>query len=127
MSVNLESRSGHRTGKGQFPFQSQREAIAYNVLTAIKLCSFHMLTILCSKFFKLGFSSTWTKNFQIYKLSFKRAKEPEIKLPAFFGSWNKQWSYRETSTSASFSCHTLNSHLLPILHMAMYIIKVKRH
>ena len=29
---------------------------------------FHMLAILCSKSFKLGFSSTWTENFQIYKL-----------------------------------------------------------
>ena len=25
VSVDLESRSGHRTGKGQFPFQSQRK------------------------------------------------------------------------------------------------------
>ena len=30
-----------------------------------QLCSFHMLIRLCSKSFKLGFSSTWTKNFQV--------------------------------------------------------------
>ena len=34
----------------------------------------HMLAKLCSKSFKLGFSSTGTKNFQIYKLGFKEAE-----------------------------------------------------
>ena len=33
------------------------------------------------KSFKLGFSSTWTKNFQMYKLDLKKAEEPEIKVP----------------------------------------------
>ena len=49
--------SGHRTGKGQFSFQSQR-AMPKNVQTTVQLHSFHMLTRLCSKSFKLGFSST---------------------------------------------------------------------
>ena len=35
--------SGHRTGKGQFSFQSQRRAMPKNVLTTAQLCSFHML------------------------------------------------------------------------------------
>ena len=38
------------------------------------------------KSFKLGFSSTWTENFQMYKLDFEKAEEPEIKLPTFVGS-----------------------------------------
>ena len=38
------------------------------------------------KSFKLGFSSTWTKNFQMYKLDLEKAEEPEIKLPASAGS-----------------------------------------
>ena len=49
-----------------------------------------MLTKLCSKFFKLGFSSMWTDNFQIYNLGFQEAEEPEIKLPTFIGSTKKQ-------------------------------------
>ena len=49
--------SGHRTGKGQFSFQSQRRAMAKNGQTTIQLCSFHILARLCSKSFKLGFSS----------------------------------------------------------------------
>ena len=35
--------SGHRTGKGEFSFQSQRRAMPKNVQTTVHLCSFHML------------------------------------------------------------------------------------
>ena len=39
-----------------------------------------------SKFSKPGFNSTWTENFQMFKLDSKKAEEPEIKLPASAGS-----------------------------------------
>ena len=39
----------------------------------------------------------------MYKLRFKEAEEPEIKLPTFVGSWTKQGSYRKTSNSASLT------------------------
>ena len=35
--------SGHRTGKGQFSFQSQRKAMPKNAQTTAQLHSFHML------------------------------------------------------------------------------------
>ena len=35
--------SGHRTGKGQFPFQSQRKAMLKNTQTTTQLYSSHML------------------------------------------------------------------------------------
>ena len=35
--------SGHRTGKGQFSFQSQRKAMPKKVQTTVQLHSFHML------------------------------------------------------------------------------------
>ena len=35
--------SGHRTGKGQFSFQSQRKAMPKNSQTTAQLCSSHML------------------------------------------------------------------------------------
>ena len=37
---------------------------------------FHMLLVemLCSKSFKLGLNSTWTKNFQMYKLGLEKGK-----------------------------------------------------
>ena len=51
-----------RSGRGQFSFQFQRKAMPKNVQTTIQLCSFHMLARFCSKSFRLGLSSTWTKN-----------------------------------------------------------------
>ena len=41
------------------------------------LHSFCMLIQLRSKSFKLGFISIWTENFQLYKLHFTEAEEPE--------------------------------------------------
>ena len=46
--------------KGQCSFQSQRKAMPKNVPNTVQLRSFHMLARLCSKSFKLGFSSTWS-------------------------------------------------------------------
>ena len=41
-------------------------------------------TRLCSKSFKLVFSSTWTKNFQKNRLRLKKEEEQETKSPTFF-------------------------------------------
>ena len=49
--------SGHRTGKGQFSFQSQRKSMTKNVQTTAQLHSSHMLVKSCSKFSKPGFSN----------------------------------------------------------------------
>ena len=54
-----------------------------------------MLAKLCSKSLKLGFSNTWTKNFQMYKLNSEGAEEPQIKLSTFIESWRKQGSFRK--------------------------------
>ena len=43
MPANLENSSGHRTGKGQFSFQSQRKAMPKNAQTTTQLHSFHTL------------------------------------------------------------------------------------
>ena len=65
-------RSGHRPGKVQFSFQSQRKAMSKNVQITMQLLSFHMLARLCSKSFKLGFSNMWPENFHMYKLDWER-------------------------------------------------------
>ena len=70
---------GHRAGKGQFSFQPQRKAMPKNIQITIQLDSFHMLARLCSKSFKLCFRSMCTKNFQMYKVDFKKAEKPEVK------------------------------------------------
>ena len=78
--------SGYRVGKGQFLLHSPRKLIPKNVQTPAQMLSFHTLAKKCSKFFKLGFNSTRTKNFQMVKLDLEKAEEPEIKLATFAGS-----------------------------------------
>ena len=92
--------SGHRTGKGQFSFRSQRKAMPKNAQMTAQLHSSHMLVKHCSKFSKPGFSNTCTANFQMFKLVLEKAEEPEIKLPTSVGSLKKQESSRKTSISA---------------------------
>ena len=48
-----------------------------------------------SKFSKLGFNSTWTMNFQMFKLDLEKAEEPEIKLPTSTGSSKKQEEFQK--------------------------------
>ena len=50
------------------------------------LHSFHTLAKKCSRFSKPDFNSTWTMNFQLFKLDLEKAEEPEIKLPTSDGS-----------------------------------------
>ena len=87
--------SSHRTGKCQFSFQSQRKAMPKNVQTIAQLPWFHTLARLCSKSFKIGFSSMWTESFQMYKLDFEKAEEPEIKLPTYSGSLKKTREFQK--------------------------------
>ena len=92
--------SGHRTGKGQFSFQSQRKAMPKNAQTTAQLHSSHTLAKYCSKYPKPGFSNTQTMNFQMFKLDLEKAEEPEIKLPPSTGPLGKQESYWKTFISA---------------------------
>ena len=62
--------------------------------------SSHTLAKWCSKFSKPGFNSMCTVNFQMFKLDFKKAEEPEIKLLTSNESSKKHESSRKTSTSA---------------------------
>ena len=55
------------------------------------------------KILQLSFNSTWTKNFQMFKLDFKKAEEQEIKLPTSTGSQKKQENSRKISTFASLT------------------------
>ena len=82
--------SGHRTGKGQFSFQSQRKAKSKNVQTTPQLHSSHMLAKYCSKFSKPGFYSMRTMNFQMFKLDLEKAEEQEIKL-------QHPWDHKEST------------------------------
>ena len=74
MSANLENCSGHRTGKGQFSFQSQRKAMTKNVHPTTQLHSSHTLKKWCSKFSKTGFNSMWIVKLQMFKLDLESQK-----------------------------------------------------
>ena len=102
MPVNMEN-SAVITGLENVSFHYNPKEGQCHILTTIQLCSFHMLVRLCSKSFKLGFSSSWPENFQMCKLGFKEVEEPEIKPSKSFGSWRKQESSRKKSNPASLT------------------------
>ena len=77
-----------------------KETMSKNAQTLLQLHSFHMLERLCSKSFKLSFSNTWTKNFQMCKPDLEKAGKPEIKFPTSVGSEKKQGNYQKSSNSA---------------------------
>ena len=100
MPANLENSAVATTRKGQFSFKSQRKAMPKSVHTTAQLHSSQMLAKKYSKFSKPGFNSTWTMNFQIFKMDLEKAVKLEIKLPTSVGWQKKQESSSETSTSA---------------------------
>ena len=95
-----KTHSGHRTGKGQFSFQSQKkgngkECSNYHKIALISHASKVMLKILQARL-----QQYVNHEFLMFKLVLEKAEEPEIKLPTSSGSWKKQESSRKTSTSA---------------------------
>ena len=69
-----------------------KECSNYHTIALISHASKVML-----KFSKPGFNSTWTVNFQMFKLVLEKAEESEIKLPTSAVSSKKQESSRKTS------------------------------
>ena len=92
--------SGHRTGKGQFSFQSQRKAMPKNAQTTAQLHSSHMLSKVILKILQARLQQYVNRELPDIQAGFRKAEEPEIKLPTSAGSWKKQESSRKTSISA---------------------------
>ena len=93
--------SGHKTGKGRSSSPNSRRVVPKNVLAIRQLHSSHVLVRSCLKSCLLGFSTMWTKNFQMSKLGLEKEEDLKIKLPTFAGSQRKQGNFRETSISVS--------------------------
>ena len=72
-----------------------KEHSSYCTIALILHASKVMLKILQARL-----NSTWTMNFQMFKLDLENAEEPEIKLPTFIGLSDKQESSRKSSISA---------------------------
>ena len=90
--------SDHRTGKGQFSFQSQRKTVPKNIQTTIQLCSFHATKVIL-KILQARLQQYLNKNFHFQQLSLNKSEEPQIKLPVFIGSQKKQGNSRKISIS----------------------------
>ena len=74
------------------------ECSNYHTIALISHSSKVMLKILQARLWEW---STWTENFQMFKLGLENAEETKIKLAISIGSEKKQESSRKTSTSAS--------------------------
>ena len=92
--------SGHRTGKGQFSFQSQRKATPKNVQNYHTIILISYTSKVMVKILQARLQQFWTINYQMFKLDLEKAEEPENKLPTSIGSSEKHESSRKTSTSA---------------------------
>ena len=93
MPANLEN-SAVATQLEKVSFHSNpkkgngKECSNYHTIALILPTSKVMLRIL-----QAGLqNSTWTENFQMFKLDLEKAEEPEIKLPTSTGSQKKQES-----------------------------------
>ena len=98
--------SDHRTGKVSF-ISIPKDSANFFFQTTRQLCSFCMLVRLCSKSFKLSFSSMWTENFQMYKLGLEKLELQEIKLSMLIRSQRKQGDARKAYISASLTIQIL--------------------
>ena len=85
-----------------------------NIQTTSQFLSFHMLVRLCLKYFKLGFSSSWTENFQIYKLESERGRGTRDQVANICWivekarKFQKNTSFCFTDYTKPFDCVDLN-------------------
>ena len=98
--------SGHRTGKGQFSFQSQRKAMPKNAQTTAQLHTSHTLVIF--KILQARLQQYMNHEIPDVQTGFRKGREKkkkekaeksEIKLPTSAGSSKKQ-EFQKKSISA---------------------------
>ena len=82
--------SGHRTGKGQFSFQSQRKAMPKSPQTTAQFALISHTSKVMLKILQARLQQYVNCELQMFKLVLEKAEEPEIKLPTSTGSWKKQ-------------------------------------
>ena len=91
--------SGHRTGKGQFSFQSQRKAMPKNAQTTAQFHSSHTLVML--KILQARLQQYVNRELPDVQAGCRKGRGTRgTKLPTSTGSWKKQESSRKTSISA---------------------------
>ena len=92
--------SGHRTGKGQFSFQSQRKAMPKNAQTTAELHSAQASKVML-KILQARIQQYMNRELPDVQAGFIKGRGTRDQLPTFTGSSKKQENTRKRSTSAS--------------------------
>jgi len=76
-----------------------------NAKESSNYCTIALISHESKVMLKLGFNSTQTKNFQMYKLDLEKADKPEANKPNYQHPWiiEKAREFRKASTSASLT------------------------
>ena len=102
MAANLEN-SAVATGLQDVSFHfNPKEGPLQRMFKLLHNCT-HFTRQQGAQMFRPGFNTSWTRNYQMYKLDLEKTEEPEIKLPTSAGSKKKQENSRKTFTSASLT------------------------
>ena len=103
MPANLEN-SAVATGLEKVSVHSnlEKKALPNNAQTTTQLHSSHASKVML-KILQARPQQYMNRELPDVQAGFRKAEEPEIKLPISTGSWKKQESSRKTSTSASLT------------------------
>ena len=93
-------RSGRKTGKGQFSFQSQRKTMPKNAQTKCTTALISQASKVILKIPQARLQQYVNRELSDVQAEFRKAEEPEIILPTSTGSSKKQENSRKTSTFA---------------------------
>ena len=95
--------SGHRMGKGQFLFQSQRRAMPKECSNChTTACISHASKVIL-KILQARLQQYVNQDFQMYKLDLEKAEEPEIKLSISTDHRESKGIPENKTTSASLT------------------------
>ena len=91
--------SGHRTGKGQFSFQSRRKAMPKNVKTTTQLHSSHTSKVML-KILQTGLQQYVNRELPDVEAGFRKGRGTRDQIANICWIMKKARSSRKTSTSA---------------------------
>ena len=91
--------SGHRTGKGQFSFQSQRKAMPKNAQTTTIALISHSSKVML-KILQARLQQYVNRELPDVQAGFRKGRGTRDQIANSAGSWKKQESSRKTSISA---------------------------
>ena len=95
MTANLELCSGHRTGKGQFSFQSQRKAMSKNAQYSCTTTLISHVSKAMFKFLKVRLQQYGKHEFPDVQAGFTKGKGTRDQTATSIGSLEKQESCRK--------------------------------